>query len=259
MLFMRFGSPESRRAEEFDAFRRELVMRSKTVSGEQRDVWFERLKELIEAMFPESGAHFRKPGLATRMFSAEVPLPGSDKMHLLDLAQELDDNWKSMHRDEVKGGASCVYVDRMDGIWEWALDLGGTFVTGHVKLRNFVFDKDGPKSDRPGYERKRHAPGDGDAPPRRRSFEQGEGGFDRNRRFGGGNEGYAPKRNYPPGGYSPRPEGGDRPYRRPPGDNPESGPRPFGTPFKRKGPPSGGKGGPKRFGPKKPPRRKPSD
>jgi len=256
---MRFGSPESRRAEEFDAFRRDLVMRSKTVSGEQRELWFERLKELVEAMFPESGAHFRKPGLATRMFSAEVPLPGSDKMHLFDLAQELDDNWKSMHRDEVRAGASCVYVDRMDGIWEWALDLGSTFVTGHVKLRNFVFDKDGSKPDKPTYERKRRFTGEGDAPPpRRRTSEESEGGYERKRRFGGDDEGFKPRRRTT-GGFGSRPDGDDRPKRRTSADKPDFGSKPFRAPAKRKGPMSGGKPPFKKAGPKKPPRRKTSD
>lgn len=228
------------------------------MSGEQRELWFERLKELIEAMFPESGAHFRKPGLATRMFSAEVPLPGSDKMHLFDLAQELDDNWKSMHKEEVKAGASCVYVDRMDGIWEWALDLGTTFVTGHVKLRNFVFDKDGSRPERPAYERKRRTSEGGDGPPPRRRTSEDSGGYERKPRYGSDDGGYKPYRRTS-GGFGSRPEGDDRPKRRTSSDKPDFGSRPFRPGANRKGPSSFGKGGPKKFGPKKPPRRKPSD
>ena len=43
---MAFDSSDSRRAAEFDTFRRELVMHSKTVSGEAREAWFEKLKAL---------------------------------------------------------------------------------------------------------------------------------------------------------------------------------------------------------------------
>lgn len=161
-----FDSSDSRRAAEFDSFRRELVLRSRTVAGDRREAWFERLKELVSALFPDATVNFRKPGLATRLFSAEVELPGRDKMHLLDLAQELDDNWKATYKEEVKGGASCVYLDRLDGIWEWVLDLGDCYVSGHVKLRNFSFTRErtfdksrGPSHAPQGSERPFRRPG----------------------------------------------------------------------------------------------------
>lgn len=135
-----FDSSDSRRAAEFDSYRRELVLHSRTVSGESREAWFNKLQELVSALFPDSEVHARKPGLATRLFSLEVALPNKDKMHLLDLATELDDNWRSMIKPHVKGGASCVYRDRLDAIWEWVVDLGDAYVTGHVKLRNFSFE-----------------------------------------------------------------------------------------------------------------------
>ncbi|MBL8066002.1 MAG: hypothetical protein JNM34_09100 [Chthonomonadaceae bacterium] len=143
---MPFDPSDTRRTAEFDAFRREMVLHSVTVSGPAREQWFEKLKTLVEGMFPGAQTHFRKPGLATRMFSVEVELPEQDKYHLLDLCQELDDNWRAMVKSEVKAGASCVYRDRLDGIWEWAADLGPCYVTGHVKLRNFKFER---PTDRP--------------------------------------------------------------------------------------------------------------
>ncbi len=140
-MAMPFDDSFSRRAAEFDSYRRELVLHSRTVSGERREEWLQRLTTLVRALFPDAEAHVRKPGLATRLFSVEVSLPHQDKMHLLDLAAELDDNWRATLRDAVKGGASCVYRDRLDAVWEWVVDLGDCYVTGHIKLRNFNFER----------------------------------------------------------------------------------------------------------------------
>lgn len=148
-----FDSSDSRRAAEFDSYRRELVLNSRTVSGEAREAWFKKLQELVTAMFPDAECNPRKPGLATRLFSVEVSLPQQDKMHLLDLATELDDNWRAAIKSHVKGGASCVYRDRLDAIWEWVVDLGDYYVTGHVKLRNFRFEGSSDNPGRPSYDR----------------------------------------------------------------------------------------------------------
>ena len=260
---MAFDSSDSRRAAEFDSFRRELVMHSKTVSGEAREAWFERLKALVEALFPGAETNFRKPGLATRLYSAEVSLPGQDKFHLVDLCTELDDNWRAAIKDEVKGGASCVYRDRLDAIWEWCVDLGNCYVTGHVKLRNFAFDPDGknpnreyrPRPERPpGYDRPSYGdrrPG-GDRPSygdRRPGGDRPPYG-DRNRPSNGDRPPYGDRKPYgdrPQGGdrptygnrpdSSPGPQGSDRPFRKPwtPGNN---------SSFGNKGRPKFGKGGP---------------
>ncbi len=228
---MPFDSSDSRRAAEFDSFRRELVLNSKTVAGERREEWFQRLKELVGAMFPENESHARKPGLATRMFSIEVSLPRSDKMHLLDLAQELDDNWQAMCKGEVKAGASCVYLDRLDAVWEWALNLGPDYVTGHVKLRSFGFDKPGdgerrgrsegqgkpdrpyrdkpdrprrprPSEDRPTYGKSR-GPSDG-PPPSSRPYRSPKPG---DRPYGGGGKGRRPSGPTKKGPYRPKRKG----------------------------------------------------
>lgn len=234
---MMFDSSDSRRAAEFDSYRRELVLHSRTVSGEAREAWFEKLKELVTALFPDAECNARKPGLATRLYSLEVSLPHRDKMHLLDLATELDDNWRAMIKSEVKGGASCVYRDRMDAIWEWVVDLGDCFVTGHVKLRNFNFDHISNPRER----------SDGDRPERRPYNDRPNYG-------GGERKPYQDRKPYGdrPGGdrpyqdrkpYGDRP-GGDRPYqdRKPYGDRP-SGDRPYQKPFGDRKPYSGGGGG----------------
>lgn len=202
---MPFDSSDSRRAAAFDTFRRELVLHSRTVSGEAREAWFTRLKELVAALFPDAEVKERKPGLATRLYSIEVAMPGRDKQHLLDLAQELDDNWQAQVKEEVRAGASCVYLDRLDAVWEWAVDTGNAYVTGHVKLRNYPFDQ--PAGDRP-----ERAPREFHAGRGRPSY----GDRDRHsgppkRNFGGGG-GYGK----PPGrGRGPsRPDGGPRPYKK---------------------------------------------
>gem|GEM_PF-4810568 len=273
---MAFDSSDSRRAAEFDTFRRELVMHSKTVSGEAREAWFEKLKALVEALFPGAETNFRKPGLATRLYSAEVSLPGQDKFHLVDLCTELDDNWRALIKDEVKGGASCVYRDRLDAIWEWVVDLGNCYVSGHVKLRNFAFDPDGtnpnreyrPRPERPGgFERRPYndRPAGGGRPPYGDRKPYGD------RPQGGDRPSYGDRKPYgdrPQGGdrpsygdrkpYGDRPQGGDRkPYgdRPPYGNRPDSAQgsdRPFRKPwtpgntssFGHKGPPKYGKAGP---------------
>ena len=236
MYPMAFDDSDSRRAAEFDSYRRELVLHAKTVSGERRELWFSRLQELVKAMFPDIEANVRKPGLATRLFSIEVSLPHQDKMHLLDLATELDDNWRATLRDEVKGGASCVYRDRLDAIWEWVIDLGDCYVTGHVKLRNFNFDRGGDRPER-SFDKKPF----GDRRPYGDRPQYGE-----RRPYGdrpqGDRPSYGDRRPYgdrPPSGdrppygdrkpYGDRPPSGDRPPygdRKPYGDRPPSGDRP---------------------------------
>lgn len=248
---MAFDSSDSRRAAEFDSFRRELVMHSRTVSGEAREAWFARLKELVEALFPDSEVNFRKPGLATRLFSVEVSVPGQDKFHLMDMCSELDINWRASIKEDVKGGASCVYRDRLDAIWEWVADLGNCYVTGHVKLRNFNFDHKpnvperkfgGPDQRRPDQ----HRPDRGfrDRPYQDRKWED------------------RPSR---PPNDRPRYDrsSSDRPqYDRPSGDRPQfdrpQGDRPPRKSFGPGGKPPFGGGRPRKFG-SGPNRRRPND
>lgn len=226
---MPFDSSESRRAAEFDSYRRELVMHSRTVSGEARELWFERLKALVEALFPETEMNIRKPGLATRLYSIEVSVPNQDKYHLLDMATELDDNWRAQIKTEVKGGASCVYRDRLDAIWEFVADLGDSYVTGHVKLRNFSFHNDATP------------------PPTREPW--GKGGDRRppkpQRPYG--QRPWTPRESNSEGGGEgrERPEGGERSYDRPYERSYDRPKRPFNKPGGR--PPfKGGSGRPKR-------------
>lgn len=219
---MPFDSSESRRAAEFDSYRRELVMHSRTVGGEAREQWFERLKSLVEALFPETEMNIRKPGLATRLYSIEVSVPHQDKYHLLDMATELDDNWRAQIKDEVKGGASCVYRDRLDAIWEFVADLGDSYVTGHVKLRNFSFHQDAERPQREPWGKG----GDRRPPKPARPFQSrpwtprepsAEGGDRRDRPEGGGERGGfdRPKRPFNrPGGRPPFKGGSGRPKRK---------------------------------------------
>ncbi|MCW5937653.1 MAG: hypothetical protein KIT11_10150 [Fimbriimonadaceae bacterium] len=192
---MRPDSPSPRSAE-FDEFRRELLLGSKPVAGEEREAWFERLKALCEALFPDSQRLERKPGLASRLFSIEVSLPDKDKFLLLDLANELDDNWRAETKPLVKAGSSCTYLDRLDAIWEWVVDLGDRFVTGHVKLRNYGLEPRSHERPKTGYR---------PAAPGRPS---GGGGFNRGPRrdFGPPNKG---GRFQKPGSRPPRRHSGD--------------------------------------------------
>lgn len=212
---------DSRRSLQFDRARRELVLESVPAAQEVRKQWLERFAELLKAMFPDAEVAMHKPGLATRMFAADVPIGARDKIQALDLARELDDNWRAY----VKGQGtveSCCYLDRLDGIWEWAVALEGYFVTGQVRLKNaaFVASSEG-------------------RPPFRKPY-GGQGGFDRRRPHDGGNRPYG---NRPPGD---RPQG-DRPY----GDRGRhGGGRPGGRPWQGKprhddrGPRPGGDGPP---------------
>jgi hypothetical protein len=161
---MSHDSARSRRADAFDHFRRTLVLDSKPIAGEDRESWFKKFKELLEASFPEETKNFRKPGLATRLVFAEVETPGRDKEVLHDVCQELDVNWQAMNQRQMRSYQSFVYLDRLDAVWEWCADLGGAYVTGAVKLRNAPFvSGGGPVKSRPS--RPWH---DRDRPPRRR-------------------------------------------------------------------------------------------
>jgi hypothetical protein len=276
---MSHDSPRSRRADAFDQFRRALVLDSRPAAGDDREAWFARFKELLEASFPDETKHFRKPGLATRVIFAEVETPGRDKDVLHDVCQELDINWQAMTQGQFQQYQSFVYLDRLDAVWEWCADLGGAYITGAVKLRNAPFVGQSESSaDRP----KRFGQDRGDRPqrpwqdrgdrPQRPWQDRG----DRPQRPWQ-DRGDRPQRPWQDRGDRPqRPwqDRGDRPQRpwqdrgdRPP--RPESGsdrpgdptdgpphsesPRPWKPPY-RKGPGGGGKGRPP-FGPKRRPYR----
>ncbi|MCC6404031.1 MAG: hypothetical protein IT207_08480 [Fimbriimonadaceae bacterium] len=195
---------DSRRSLAFDRARRALVLGGKPVGGDPRKEWLDRFTELLKAMFPEGELKVAKPGLATRMYSADVAIGSRDKIVALDLARELDDNWR-VFAQEYGTIESCCYLDRLDGMWEWIVDLGdGTFVTGHARLKNSAFVT---REDRP---------------------ERSDSGFQRGRPGGFGNRGRPDSRR--PYGDRDRRPGGDRPYRdRPYGDRERSGgDRPYG-------------------------------
>lgn len=211
---------DARRSLAFDRARRLLILNAKTVSGAARKEWLERFTELLKAMFPDAEMNVAKPGLATRMYAADVAIGSRDKVHALDLARELDDNWRVFAQD-YGTIESCCYLDRLDGMWEWVVDLGdGTFVSGCARLKNsaFVTREDRSERSEGGFERGRGGYGDrGGRPPHRRPY------------------GDRPQGDRRP--YGDRPQGERRPYRdrerRPYGDRPQGernqyGDRPYG-------------------------------
>ncbi len=137
---MPFNSWESRKAEEYQDFLCETLKKSHPVGGELRKRWFETLCAKVTEWFPESEKHFRKPGLASCMFSIEVATPDRDKEELLERLIDFDAEWIALAKPQARGGASLAYPDRLDAVWEFVMDLEGGFVTGAVKLRNATFD-----------------------------------------------------------------------------------------------------------------------
>ncbi len=227
----------NRGAEGFDAFRRELIRRALPVQKEERKAWEERFKAFVEASLPEPRKLFQKPGLAARLFAAEVEVPNSHPRDLEVYSQQLDLIWEAKMPDEVVEWRTLTTPDRTDLVWEFAVDLGASYVTGSVKLRNFPFerperrdrpsqgDRPYPRDDRPsggGYQGNRDRP-------------QGGGGYNRNDRPQGGG-GYQGNRDRPSGGYQgnrDRPQGGG--YNR--NDRPQGG-----GGYKRNDRPQGGGG-----------------
>jgi hypothetical protein len=164
-------------------------MRTKLpVQKDQRKEWEERFKEFVEAALPEPKKLFRKPGLAARLFSAEVELPGSNPRDMEVYTQQLELVWPAKLPEGAES-QTLASEDRNDVIWEFAVDLGTAYVTGSVKLRNFPFERPAPRerSERPGERPYRRDGGDrprgggyrGDRPPQRR-----DSGPPRERKFG---------------------------------------------------------------------------
>lgn len=145
---MAHDSAESRRAAEFDDYRRDLLRHAKPVSAGQREAWFERFQGCVEAQFIGKPIRFSKPGAPNRLFFAEVELAFENAYVLMEKLAELEDAWRVNVKDSVTGGASVHYMDRRDAVWEFALDLGeGFHVCAAVKLRSFPFEKSKPRAD----------------------------------------------------------------------------------------------------------------
>jgi hypothetical protein len=280
----------NRGAAAFDAFRRELIRRALPVQKTERKAWEERFKEFVEASLPEPRKLFQKPGLAARLFAAEIELPNSHPRDLEVYAQQLDLVWEAKLPEGAES-RTLTSPDRTDLVWEFAVDLGGTYVTGSVKLRNYPFERperkprDGDGERRP-YQRRDDRPsGDRERRPyqrrdegerrpyqprdegERRPYQRRDEGERRpyqrrdegeRRPYQKRDDGDRPKRPYQKRDDSDRPK---RPYqKRDDGDRPKRPYKPSGDrPYKR--PSSGGYkgGGPKKFGSKPPYKRKPKD
>jgi hypothetical protein len=225
---------DSRRSLQFDRARRELVLESTPVSQDARKQWLERFSELLAAMFPDADVKMSKPGLATRMFAAEVSIGSRDKVQALDLSRELDDNWRAYTKD-LGRVESCCYLDRLDGIWEWAVALEGAFVTGQVRLKNAAFVGSGGREDGGQPHRKPFRP--------KRPHGEGQGGdTSEGRPYGDRPRPYGDRPR--PYGDRPRPHGGrPRPYGGRPGGNDRNrhGGKPYGN--RRTDRPYGGRPG----------------
>ena len=135
----------NRGAERFDAFRRELIRAKLPVQKDERKQWEARFKEFVEAALPDPRKLFQKPGLAARLFAAEVELPNSHPRDLEVFAQQLDLVWEAKLPKGVEEWRTLTSPDRRDLVWEFAVDLGASYVTGSVKLRNYPFERPEPR------------------------------------------------------------------------------------------------------------------
>jgi hypothetical protein len=265
----------NRGAAAFDAFRRELIRKCLPVQKEARSEWEKLFKEFVEQSLPEPQKIFSKPGLAARMFFAEIELPRSHPRDLEVYAQQLELVWEAKVPESVTEWRTLVTPDRHDVIWECAVDLGCKYVTCSVKLRNYTFEKPAKRDD--GERRPYRRREEGEDRPRRPYQKRDDG--DRPRRpYQKREDGDRPSRPYqrrddrPTGGddrpkrpyqrRDDRPSGGDdrpkRPYQRR-DDRPSGGDDRPKRPYQRRDDrPSGGYGkrpgsGPKRnYGPRKP-------
>ena len=200
------SSRQAREAEAFDAFRRELIRRALPVGKTARAEWEARFKDFVETALPTQNKLFQKPGLAARLFAAEIELPESHPRDLEVFAQQLDLVWEAKLPAEFIGWRTLTSPDRRDLVWEFALDLGAAYVTGSVKLRNYSFERPAPRdrSERPSGPYRRD---DRDRPQQR--DDRPSGGYQGNRDRPSG--GYHGNRDRPSGGYQgnrDRPQGG---------------------------------------------------
>lgn len=176
---MRYDPRKAREADDYDAFRRRLLSGGKQAAGAERQAWLDALSKAVHRRFPEARSRVTKPGLAARMFNIEVETPDRAAEELFELLQFLAAEWyAAADRREILC-RGVVYQDRLDAVWEFAVDLGGRFVTGQVKLRNFTFDKSPEPSaeprqfDRPFRPREpRRTDGRGPRPDDRRSGQE---------------------------------------------------------------------------------------
>ena len=147
---MAHDSRKSRDASRFDAYRIDLMRRSVPIQKEARKEWFERFTKLVEDAFPEPKKLMQKPGMATRLFASEIEVPHSHPRDLEAMAQHLDLLWEASTAEVVKEFRTLITPDRRDLVWEFVADLGGSYVTGAVKLRNYSLDRE-ERSDRPPF------------------------------------------------------------------------------------------------------------
>jgi hypothetical protein len=186
----------NRGAAAFDAFRRELIRRALPVQKTERKAWEERFKEFVEASLPAPKKLFQKPGLAARLFASEIEVPNSHPRDLEVYAQQLDLIFEAKLPKDVVEWRTLTSPDRTDLVWEFAVDLGATYVTGSVKLRNYPF------------ERPERKPRDGDG--ERRPYQRRDEG--ERRPYQRRDEGQSGDRERRP--YQRRDEGERRPYQR---------------------------------------------
>ena len=217
---MAIDSRKSREAERFDAYRVNLMRRSVPVAKEARKAWFERFQKLVETAFPDPNKLFQKPGLVTRMFAAEIELPGSHARDLEAMAQHLDILWEASTGEGIKEFITLITPDRRDLVWEFAADLGDSYVTGSVKFRNYSFARETSarpqERGRPPYRDSRGSDDRGGRPPYRDS---------RGRDDRGGRPSYRDNRG--------RDDRGGRPPYRGNRDSGSYGKRPSRPPFKK--------------------------
>ncbi len=146
---MPYDSPDSRHASEYDEFVKDLLARSKPISGLLREEWRLRFEDFIRDRFPDHEMRFTKPGVPQRLCFAEVALPDQDLDLLMDMAAVLDDTWKELAKPFISTGASVLYPDRRDAIYDFALEvIEGGFFTAGVKLRSFPFERYDPRRER---------------------------------------------------------------------------------------------------------------
>jgi hypothetical protein len=230
------NSAASEGAIEFDNFRRELIEEGQPVSGDIRAAWVGKIQELADRICPNDEVRVRKPGLATRLFSAEIAVPYAEPNDLDNFVLQLNQIWEEICPPESEWKAYS-YPDRKDMYWELAVKTESGYITTSIKLRTatfFVEQKDGasgPERKSFGGSRDRDRgprkpwQGDGDRParpegdrPSRQWEDRGERGGDRPQRPWQDRGGDRPQRPWQDrGGDRPqRPwedRGGDRPQR----------------------------------------------
>ncbi|MFO0090420.1 MAG: hypothetical protein ACK538_01575, partial [Armatimonadota bacterium] len=126
-------------AASFDAFRRRLITSSRPVGGPARQAWFQQFMAFVRANFGGADMRITKPGVAERMFGAEIAFPFEARAILVEQITAAGGKWSESVTNEVKAVETFVYADRLDAVCEFALETEEGYVTGRIKFRNAPF------------------------------------------------------------------------------------------------------------------------